>query len=108
MYYIPREHDLTAYGIENGWILDNSISEVDIESGKSSCSLTSRASANRAKKTHTGEVLFTWNALDHIDPASCYVEAQETGRDQSNAWDYIHLNSIDVSSPVVPDMRYAC
>ncbi|KAG7123326.1 hypothetical protein HYQ45_013928 [Verticillium longisporum] len=43
----------------------------------------------------TGQVLFEWEALDHVDPKYHLDRAIESGRSSSDAWDYFHLNSVD-------------
>ena len=45
-----------------------------------------------------GQALFTWNALDHVNPNMSYADPGSTGTAANNAFDYIHLNAIG-SSP---------
>jgi hypothetical protein len=40
----------------------------------------------------TGNVLFEWHSLDHINPSSSYIPYVKT---QTTAWDYFHVNSVD-------------
>ncbi|KAI3599041.1 aryl sulfotransferase [Moniliophthora roreri] len=65
--------DLTPHnGSSNGPIIACVIQEVDID---------------------TGRELFTWNSLDHVDPAESYlaIGAQTI----EGGWDYLHINSVD-------------
>ncbi|KIX02922.1 uncharacterized protein Z518_08865 [Rhinocladiella mackenziei CBS 650.93] len=48
----------------------------------------------------TGEVIFEWHSLDHVDPSESYVEPSTTeisgsGEHPESPWDYFHINSID-------------
>ncbi len=71
--YAPIRWDLRPYGGDaSGIVLDSIVQEVDVA---------------------TGLVLFEWHALDHIPPADSYVSAP---RDTTTAWDFFHVNSIDV------------
>lgn len=36
----------------------------------------------------TGEALFTWRSLDHVDPHECYASPQQTSTTPTLAWDY--------------------
>lgn len=66
--------DLSKYGgPENGYIDDYSVQEIDIE---------------------TGELLFFWDALSHINPADS-VEPVPDKDDYLPIWDPYHLNSIE-------------
>ena len=74
-----HEFELTGEGtalftiyrsVRGGRIVDNLIQEVDVE---------------------TGKVLFQWSALRHVPLRDSYKE-----RTPGKAWDYVHLNSIDV------------
>ncbi|QOX65787.1 hypothetical protein FRZ06_01065 [Anoxybacterium hadale] len=66
--------DLTPYGgPEKGYIDDYSIQEVDLE---------------------TGELLFFWNTLDHINPADSMLPASSASS-TNNIWDCYHLNSVE-------------
>lgn len=69
---IPK--DLTPYGgPADGYINDYSIQEVDLE---------------------TGELLFFWSALAHIDPADSMIPASASSG-FNNIWDCFHMNSIE-------------
>ncbi|GAA1198981.1 arylsulfotransferase family protein [Prauserella alba] len=73
MAYNPVRADLRPVGgPADGWVSDGVIQEIDIESG---------------------EVLFDWRSLDHVDLAESQhpVEGQGT---EDQPYDYIHLNSI--------------
>ena len=78
--YHPRAYDLTAYGIVNGlgYIQDSVFQEVDVD---------------------TGELIFEWRSLDHIDPTEGYVDPASTEISgdgmKDTPWDYFHINSID-------------
>jgi hypothetical protein len=69
--YDPVPRDLSPLGgLEEVFVYEGIVQEVDIESG---------------------EVLFEWHSLDDIDPDESYYSP--TGR---KFFDYFHLNSIDV------------
>jgi hypothetical protein len=79
--YLRSAADLCPWGICNGlgYIQQGAFQEVDVESG---------------------EVLFEWRSLDHIDTAESYVppgttEISGNGRDIGLPWDYFHINSVD-------------
>jgi hypothetical protein len=36
-----------------------------------------------------GEALFSWSALDHLDPTQGYAEPGDTGISQEAAWDFL-------------------
>lgn len=49
---------------------------------------------------NSGEIIFEWHSLNHIDPSKSYVAMNTTdvsgnGFAASTAWDYFHINSID-------------
>ncbi|MFI0774902.1 arylsulfotransferase family protein [Streptomyces sp. NPDC021212] len=70
----PVPLDLTPYGgPKHGKILDSQTQEVDLT---------------------TGRLLFSWDALRHIDPADSHVSASDTSA-SGGVWDAYHLNSID-------------
>ncbi|MUT68842.1 hypothetical protein GOM71_23525 [Paenibacillus sp. NEAU-GSW1] len=65
--------DLTAYGGPLDGYYDNySIQEVDLE---------------------TGELLFLWDVLAHVNPADSYISAS-TASESNNIWDCFHVNSV--------------
>ena len=78
--YHPRAYDLTAYGITNGlgYIQESVFQEVDVDSG---------------------ELIFEWRSLDHVDPSEGYVAPASTEISgdgmKDTPWDYFHINSID-------------
>ncbi|KAJ5385557.1 hypothetical protein N7517_003468 [Penicillium concentricum] len=47
----------------------------------------------------TGELIFEWNALEHVDPSESLVTLGSTkansGLSSAEAWDYFHINSLD-------------
>lgn len=66
--------NLMPYGGPEDGAFDNySIQEVDIE---------------------TGELLFYWNVLVHVDPADSMVSASSAA-DTNNIWDCFHVNSVE-------------
>ena len=70
--YAEVPMDLSPYGgPEDGAILDGVAQEIDIE---------------------TGEVVFEWHSLDHVDPEESSYEV-EPGLDAP--YDYFHINSIE-------------
>jgi hypothetical protein len=67
--------DLSAFGgPTDGLVLDGIAQEIEIE---------------------TGEVLFEWHSLDHVGLGESYYEPKP---DQEEAYDYFHINSVDVDS----------
>ncbi|KAM9873897.1 hypothetical protein VD0002_g6950 [Verticillium dahliae] len=77
-----KPFDLSRWGGKEGqdWIVSSGFQELDIE---------------------TGQVLFEWEALDHVDPKYSAFPVDHldraigSGRSSSDAWDYFHLNSVD-------------
>ncbi|MET7380490.1 arylsulfotransferase family protein [Streptomyces sp. NPDC005526] len=70
----PVPMDLTPYGgRKNGSIENNEIQEVDLA---------------------TGRLLFSWNALEHLDPADSEEPAPNSSS-PGEVWDPFHLNSVD-------------
>ncbi|AWD66549.1 MULTISPECIES: arylsulfotransferase family protein [Priestia] len=66
--------DLSKYGgLLNGYFSNYSIQEVDIE---------------------TGELLFFWDVLKHINPADSMVPAS-SATSSNNIWDCYHVNSVE-------------
>ncbi|OXM76964.1 hypothetical protein C364_05475 [Cryptococcus neoformans Bt63] len=77
--YIKEQYDLSSWNVTtedgtSGWILGGAFEEIDVA---------------------TGEALFSWKSLDHIDPRECYNDPGSTGVAESSAWDYFHINSIE-------------
>ena len=71
--YGETPYDLSPWGgPKDGIVLDGIAQEVDIE---------------------TGEVLFEWHSLDHVDVGESFYEPID---DPTNRFDYFHINSIDV------------
>ncbi|KAJ7166985.1 ASST-domain-containing protein [Mycena filopes] len=78
--YHPVPLDLTSVGGSvDGWYLNSIFQEVDID---------------------TGRVLFNWSSVDHIALNESFnnLTASETGTCEANAWDAVHINSIDKDS----------
>ncbi|MFJ3303162.1 arylsulfotransferase family protein [Streptomyces sp. NPDC086549] len=70
----PVPMDLTPYGgPQNGAIENSEIQEVDLA---------------------TGRLLYSWNALDHLDPADS-EEAASSASSSGGVWDAFHINSVD-------------
>ena len=81
-------------GLENGWIVDALVYEIDIE---------------------TNKILFRWRSLDHLGEipltASLYPLGSEgfNGTKQSNAWGYFHINSVaPYDGGYIISSRYLC
>ncbi|PLB51366.1 hypothetical protein P170DRAFT_474908 [Aspergillus steynii IBT 23096] len=78
--YQTTPADLTPYGGNSSqrWIGDGIFQEFDIA---------------------TGDLVFEWSALDHIDPADSLVtlgsSESNSGLTSATSWDYAHLNSVD-------------
>lgn len=71
--------DLTPYGgPKNGFIQDFAIQEIDL---------------------HTNQLLFFWDALDHIPFTDSYQSASSAVQ-SDNIWDVYHLNSIGLTDTV--------
>lgn len=67
--------DLSPYGgPEKGYINNYSIQEID---------------------PITGELVFFWDALSHVDPADSNASASSAANAPQNIWDPFHLNSIE-------------
>ncbi len=75
--YPTTEYDLTEFdGPEDGHIADGVIQEVDIE---------------------TGDVLFEWSALDHVDPTETEKSVEDDDDidgSEEHPFDYFHINSV--------------
>ncbi|MEU8587392.1 arylsulfotransferase family protein [Streptomyces sp. NPDC048664] len=70
----PVPADLTPYGgPADGAILNSEIQEVDLA---------------------TGRLVFSWNALDHLDPADS-EEPVSSASSSDGVWDAFHVNSVD-------------
>ncbi|KAJ5622740.1 hypothetical protein N7490_011345 [Penicillium lividum] len=78
--YLPTLANLSAYGGNSSqqWIGNGLFQEFNIS---------------------TGELIFEWNALDHIDPADSLVPLDSStvysGLSSAESWDFIHINSVD-------------
>ncbi|KAI9148812.1 hypothetical protein HJFPF1_10854 [Paramyrothecium foliicola] len=82
---IPRTVSLKPWGGEpdQNWVVSGGFQEIDIESGR---------------------VIFEWESLDHVDPKYCTDSAfpldfgdglPGSGRNETDAWNYFHINSVD-------------
>lgn len=80
--------DLSAYGIDDGWIIDSLFQEVDIE---------------------TGELIFQWRASDHYPVTESKAPIESFGA-KDNAFDFFHINSIDKDGAgnYLVSSRYMC
>ncbi|KZT20110.1 hypothetical protein NEOLEDRAFT_1245450 [Neolentinus lepideus HHB14362 ss-1] len=72
-YYVLNTNLSEVGGTGDDWLLECAFQEIDIA---------------------TGNVLFSWNASDHI-PYSDSYENFWTDDSESNPWDYFHMNSVD-------------
>lgn len=76
----PREYDLTEFGIETGWIMESYIQEIDLV---------------------TGELLFQWQASDHVDIKDTFWtlditgDRGDSGSKITQSWDFFHINSVE-------------
>ena len=71
--YAETPYDLSPYGgPKDGLVMDGIAQEIDIE---------------------TGEVIFEWHSLDHVDVGESFYEPIN---DPTNRFDYFHINSIDI------------
>ncbi|KAF3055264.1 hypothetical protein GL218_07659 [Daldinia childiae] len=81
--YQPVARDLTAWGgsVEQQWIVNSIIQELDIA---------------------TGKLLFEWSSLDYVSPDEAILPINPgqagSGFNSSDAWDYFHINSVDKDS----------
>lgn len=70
----PAPYDLSSFGLIQpvGWVVEGIFQEIDIASG---------------------EVMFEWRSLDHIDPIESYntygSEGTSNGSTVADAWDYL-------------------
>lgn len=79
--YLRRVYDMCPWDLCDGlgYIQEGTFQEVDVDSG---------------------DVLFQWKSLDHVDPSESYVNPSTTeisgsGEQPESPWDYFHINSID-------------
>ncbi|KAL0070516.1 hypothetical protein AAF712_002349 [Marasmius tenuissimus] len=73
--YPTQPRDLTQFeGPNPGFIAGGVFQELNIDSGNE---------------------VFTWNSLDHVDPSECYVTPGASGGAAEAPWDYFHINSVD-------------
>lgn len=79
--YQQSQFDMSPWNIKMGmgWVMESIFQEVDVE---------------------TGQVLFEWRSLDHVDPSVSYTYPDHTdtsgdGLDSHSPWDYFHINSVD-------------
>jgi hypothetical protein len=73
IYHETRRDLRSVGGPRRGYILDNIVQEIDLDSGK---------------------VLFSWHALGHVGLKESYRDLDED--DAGDPWDYFHINSVDV------------
>ena len=71
----PTQVDLTAFGVEQlvGWVLQGIFQEIEIQ---------------------TGNVVFEWRSLDHVDPSQTFILRNSTaiagdGISINTSWDYL-------------------
>ncbi|KAK3717490.1 hypothetical protein LTR37_005880 [Vermiconidia calcicola] len=77
--YHAIPHDLSeSGGLEEGWLFENTIQEINIE---------------------TGELVFEWNASTHVGLNESYNSLpSDVGTSEDAPWDYFHINSIEKDS----------
>lgn len=87
--YKKMQADMTAYGIDDGWIFDSIFQEVDLDSG---------------------ELLFEWRASDAFPVHDSQASLFGLGASPSSAFDYFHINSIDtdLDGNYIISSRYFC
>lgn len=74
--YNTTRADLSSVGgPKDGWVLDSLATEVNIT---------------------TGEVLFTWSALDHVPLNNSHYSLGAQGVNQSVPYDFFHINAIEL------------
>ena len=72
--YMPAPYDLSNYNISGGigWLQVSAFQEIQVE---------------------TGDVLFEWKSIDHVDPSASYVlpNTTDVSGDGTNdyPWDYL-------------------
>lgn len=84
--YDIQPADLSAYGVEDGHIIDSLFQEIDLE---------------------TGELIFQWRASDHYP----VTESLAPYESYKGAWDYFHINSVDKDPSTgnyIVSSRYMC
>lgn len=84
--YDTRPADLSAYGVQDGQIIDSLFQEIDLE---------------------TGELLFQWRASDHYP----VTESLAPYESYQGAWDYFHINSVQKEPSTghyIVSSRYMC
>ena len=72
-YNITSVDLTTVGGPKDGWVLDILAVEVNITSG---------------------DILFTWSALDHVPINGSHYRLAGAGTNTSNPWDFFHINAI--------------
>lgn len=72
--YEPVQYDLSAYGIEDGWLADSHFQEVDIK---------------------TNDLIFSWRASDHFALNESYADPGSTGTSSDSPFDFFHINSVE-------------
>ncbi|KAK5036439.1 hypothetical protein LTS07_002166 [Exophiala sideris] len=79
--YLRSVYDLCPWNLCDGlgYINEGAFQEVDVDSG---------------------EVIFEWRSLEHVDPSESWVgpgttEISGSGEQPESPWDYFHINSID-------------
>ncbi len=74
--YVPTQTDLSEIGgAEDGWVYEDVVQEVDID---------------------TGEVLFQWRSLDGVPVTAAKTGISDDKGTKDNPFDYLHLNSVTV------------
>ncbi|KAF5392287.1 hypothetical protein D9757_001483 [Collybiopsis confluens] len=89
--YPVRTANLSRFGgPKSGFVYDSVVQEIDIATGYYHLKKLSPHLLN-----DLSEALFTWEALDHVDPSECYAAIGEAGNGtEEYPWDYFHINSV--------------
>jgi len=72
--YQPTQYDLSSFGLNQsvGWVVEGIFQEINIA---------------------TGEVVFEWRSLDHVDPIDSYntfgSAGTSNGTTPAKSWDYL-------------------
>ncbi|KAJ9640408.1 hypothetical protein H2201_002547 [Coniosporium apollinis] len=75
--YEPLAWDLTAYGVQGGWLMDSLFQEIDVE---------------------TNDLIFEWRASDHYNLSEAYLTPGTylyDGKSAQSAFDFFHINSVE-------------
>lgn len=87
--YQKTQADMTAFGIDDGWIFDSIFQDIDLD---------------------TGDLVFEWRASDHFPIDHTLAKLFGLGASTSSAFDFFHINSIDTDNDgnYIISSRYFC